>query len=72
MTEIELRESFRNFCHHKKLEYVTSVKVGKNLMILAKGNNVIKLMRQFFDGTGLEYTEPSIILDAIGTYVTLE
>ena len=29
-------------------------------------------MRQFFDGTGLEYTEPSIILDAIGTYVTLE
>lgn len=71
MTEQELREGFRTYCYHKKLEFIAAVPIGKSVMLLAKGNKVIKRMKQYLNEQGLEYTEPSLMLEAIGTYVTL-
>ena len=71
MSAQELYEDFREYCHHKKLEFITAVPVGKSVMLIAKGNKVIQLMKQYLDAKGLEYTEPCIMLEAIGTYVTL-
>jgi len=71
MTHQELYLDFRDYCHHKKLEFITAVPVGKSLMLLAKGKNVVKLMRDYLKATGLEFTEPAVMLDAIGTYVTI-
>ena len=72
MTSQELELDFKDYCHHKKLEFITSISIGKSLMLLAKGDKVIKLMKDYLNAKGLEYTEPVIMLEAIGTYVTVE
>ena len=72
MTSQELYLDFRDYCHHKKLEFVTAVPVGKSLILLAKGNKAVRLMKDYLDARGLEYTEPVAMLEAIGTYVTVE
>lgn len=72
MTSQELELDFRDYCHHKKLEFVTSASIGKSLMLLAKGDKAVKLMKDYLDAKGLEYTEPTVMLEAIGTYVTIE
>lgn len=72
MTHQELYLDFRDYCHHNRLEFITSISVGKSLMLLAKGDKVIKLMKDYLDARGLEYTEPVAMLEAIGTYVTVE
>ena len=71
MTAQDLYEDFRTYCHHKKLEFITAVPVGNSVMLLVKGNKVIKLLKQYLDERDLEYTEPALMLEAIGTYVTL-
>ena len=72
MTSQELYLDFREYCHHKTLEFVTAVPVGKSLILLAKGNKVVRLMKDYLNARGLEYTEPLAMLEAIGTYVTVE
>ena len=72
MTSQELEFDFKEYCHHKKLEFVIAVSIGKSLMLLAKGDKVVRLMKDYLDAKGLEYTEPAIMLEAIGTYVTIE
>ena len=72
MTSQELYSDFRDYCHHKKLEFVTAVSVGKSLILLAKGDKVVKLMKDYLNARDLEYTEPVAMLEAIGTYVTVE
>ena len=72
MTSQELELDFKDYCHHKKLEFITSISVAKSLVILAKGDKVIKLMKDYLNARGLEYTEPAAMLEAIGTYVTVE
>ena len=72
MTRQELELDFKDYCHHKKLEFITSISVGKSLILLAKGNKVIRLMKDYLNARCLEYTEPVAMLDAIGTYVTVE
>ena len=72
MTSQELELDFKDYCHHKKLEFITSISVGKSLMLLAKGDKVIQLMKDYLNARGLEYTEPVAMLEAIGTYVTVE
>jgi hypothetical protein len=72
MTHQELYLDFRDYCHHKKLEFVMAISVGKSLMLLAKGDKVVRLMKDYLNARGLEYTEPAAMLEAIGTYVTVE
>nr|DAH41673.1 MAG TPA: hypothetical protein [Bacteriophage sp.] len=72
MTSQELELGFKDYCHHKKLEFIMAVPIGKSVMLLAKGNKVIKLMKDYLNAKGLEYTEPAVMLEAIGTYVTVE
>lgn len=72
MTSQELELGFKDYCHHKKLEFIMAVPIGKSVMLLAKGNKVVKLMKDYLNAKGLEYTEPAVMLEAIGTYVTVE
>ena len=72
MTSQELELDFKDYCHHKKLEFITSIPVGKSLILLAKGNKVVRLMKDYLNARDLEYTEPVAMLEAIGTYVTVE
>lgn len=66
----EVYEEFRELCHHRKVEFVTAVPVGNSVMLLARGENAIKTMREFAESNNLEYTEPALMLEALGTYVT--
>ena len=72
MTHQELYLDFRDYCHHNRLEFVTAIPIGKSLMLLAKGDKVVRLMKDYLNAKGLEYTEPAVMLEAIGTYVTVE
>ena len=72
MTNQELELDFKDYCHHKKLEFITAIPVGKSLILLAKGNKVVRLMKDYLNARDLEYTEPVAMLEAIGTYVTVE
>lgn len=71
MSRQSIVELVMSLCKEKLFTFVDDIQVGNSVLILIRGQNCAKVLDQFLTEQGLEHTTPAMIVDGIGSYVTI-
>lgn len=71
MGRTELVEEVHRMCAEHNIEFVDDIKIGNALLVLIRGKHSKELLDELLTDLGLEHTSPTLIVDGIGSYVTI-
>lgn len=71
MERAELVQGIKELCEANKLKLVDDIAIGHSILIIVRGEKCKDLLEEHLSSLGLEHTEPVLIADGIGSYVTL-
>lgn len=63
----------KGFCQERQFRFVDDVLIGHSVLILITGDaTCAKAFDLFLTEQGLEHTTPAMIIDGIGSYITVD
>lgn len=72
MNRNEIKELVKSLCAKQGYTFVDDVLVGKSVLILIRGQDCAKVFDEFLIEHSLEHTMPTLIVDGIGSYITIK
>ena len=71
MNKNEIISSIKQYCKANKLTYVDDVTVGQNILVLVLGTDSANKLNECLTNLELEHTTPTVVSDAIGSYIKM-
>nr|DAW00996.1 MAG TPA: hypothetical protein [Caudoviricetes sp.] len=71
MSRDDVVELVKSLCTEKQLTFVDDILVGNSVLVLISGNDCARVFDCFLTEQGLEHTTPTMIVDGIGSYITI-
>lgn len=71
MSRNEIVELVKSLCSEKNLTFVDDILIGGSVLVLIRGENCTKVFGCFLTEQGLMHTTPALIVDSIGSYITI-
>lgn len=71
MNRNELTTLIKSFCDEHKYKFVDDIQVGNSVLVLIRSQDCAKALDLFLTEQGLEHTTPALIVDGIGSYITI-
>lgn len=71
MSREDIVEAVKSMCSEHKFELIDDIKVGNSVLVLIRGKECANVLDLFLKEQGLEHTTPTMIVDGIGSYITI-
>lgn len=71
MSRDKVVELVKSLCSEHNYAFVDDIQVGKSVLVLIRGEDCAKAFDSFLTEQGLEHTTPAMIVDGIGSYITI-
>lgn len=71
MSRNEIVELVKSLCSEKNLSFVDDILIGNSVLVLIRGEDCAKVFDCFLTEQGLMHTTPTLIVDGIGSYITI-
>lgn len=71
MSRDEIVSCIKTFCALHNYKFVDDIRIGNFVLVLISGNDCAKVFDCFLTEQGLEHTTPTMIVDGIGSYITI-